>query len=714
MNKKNLFIIIISMLILSCITASASFTNEWEEYQDDPSNRGFVHDDIGIWNSVGAVLTRNIGNDFQPIILDWDDDSSNDVISFSTTFITVLNENLETKDTLNIVKTPLSQPTFYLNGTSELLAIIVSNELRIYDYNGTDIFLVNSTSINTTGTKVTGVKYSNSFIYFAASMNATQSNFYKIRGNNFTIINTTTFSGNVTHNPAIGDIDLDTIDEIVIVCDNNNNGEYGLCVFDADLGNFDVGFNNSGILDDLHTKGGDTYVTSPLIYNLDDATDREIIFARSVEGTCGGVAFNYLPTITAYNSDGTTLWSRTGNTGTVFPGCPNSAHDPFWITQPFIAFDDAGNDLVCAVGNGDTNNEIWEHMGCLNGLNGTIEWSTINPLVNVNVIDKGITSGGAFLRTTGDDYLVFGQFIYFSNGTFAINITQVDASYEYAIVDLDTDNNLDIVYSTLAIIKAIFSDFTNLPPVVNNTYAYGGYGGQPSYESPICVNTTLTFSARECTDGVSCNYDNDVASDTERIVSNCGQLPSGAAGTSFTANLDNGTLDANNPQFQCVYNLTGIFSVRLFLQDQADLFDFSEYNTQAITVNVIDGTPGITCNLIPSVSPGDTTPIPASAQESQTNAAIEDTLGILFGSGTGSDKLKLIVGIALILGIIAAAYREGVKDAAGIAIVAGLATLLVTFIGLITPAIFILALALIIFVIFLGRSLTGGAPQGGG
>jgi len=47
--------------------------------------------------------------------------------------------------------------------------------------------------------------------------------------------------------------------------------------------------------------------------------------------------------------------------------------------------------------------------------------------------------------------------------------------------------------------------------------------------------------------------------------------------------------------------------------------------------------------------------------------------------------------------------------------VAGFATLLVTFIGLITPAIFILGLAFVIFVIFLGRSITGGgAPNGGG
>jgi len=712
MRFKPIIILILLTIILSFST-SASFEAEWGEYQDDPSNRGFVHDTYAIWEEVGTVISKNTGSDYQPLIIDWDNDSIKEIILFTSTFISVHDNLLNIEDQLNIGTSIMSQPTMYLNGSDAFLTLITTNSLNTYTYNGTDIILENTTKINTTGNSVTGVKFAHGYIYFASSINATHSNFYKIAGDDFEIINETLIIANVTHNPAIGDIDIDDIDEIAIICNPANSG-WGLCVFDGDTGGLEIGFSIDGIIGGLLTKGTSDYIKSPLMYNVDGTTDTEIILGYTISGTCGGVANNYLPKISVFNSDGSVMWSKIGNTGTLFPGCPNAGNEPYWISQPFIAENNFGG-MLCFISNGDTVNEIYEHLGCLNVLDGVVNWSTINPLTNINIIDKDITSGAAVYRQEGYDYIVLGQFVYRVDGTFAANITpQISSSYEYAIADTNRDGNANFVYSNPTITKLASSSHVNQVPTLYNNLSYGGYGNNYGYSTPICINTTVTFSAQECGSTASCNYDNDGSTDIERIVGNCGQNSDGTPSTSFTNNIANGTLSRTNPSFQCFYNKTGIFNVRHYLQDNSNLDDFTQYNSETVVVNVINGQSGVICNIPEPVNPGETEDDVISSQEEQTNQAVEDTFGILFGTGSQSNSLKLVVGIAIVIAIIVMAAQNGITNGMALLGIGMLGVVLVTFIGLLTPAILLLIIMIFILFMLFSRFIGAGASDGGG
>ena len=708
------YIILLIVLSLFIPVSIASFEAEWGEYQDDQTNRGFVHDTYAIWEGVGTVISKNTGSDYQPLIIDWDNDSTKEIILFTSTFISVHDNLLNIEDQLNIGTSIMSQPTMYLNGSDAFLSLITTNSLNTYTYNGTDIILENTTKINTTGNSVTGVKFAHGYIYFASSINATHSNFYKIAGDDFEIINETLITGNVTHNPAIGDIDIDDIDEIAIVCDANNDKLWGLCVFDGDLGGLETGFSTDGIIDGLLTKGTSDYIKSPLMYNVDGTTDTEIILGYTISGTCGGVANNYLQKISVFNSDGSVKWSKLGNTGTGFPGCPNAGNDPYWISQPFIAENNDGG-MLCFVGNGDTTTEVYESFGCLNVLDGSVNWSAINPLTDINIINKDITSGAAVYRQEGSDYIVLGQFVYRADGTFAANIApQINSAYEYAIADTNGDGNANFIYSSSTITKLASSSHINLVPTLYNNLSYGGYGNNYGYSTPVCVNGTVTFSAQECGGAItSCNYGNDEAIDDERIVSNCGQQADGTSNTLFTTNLANGTLSGANPTFQCYYNRTGIFNVRLYLQDEYNLNDYSQYNTQTITVNVINGQEGITCSIIEPIAPGETVPSTTTDQQAQTNEAIDDTFGILFGTGAQSDKLKLIVGLAIVISITIWAAKEGLTSGIGLLAIALVTTVLVTFLGLLTPAILLIVLMSLILLMLFSKFISPSSGDGG-
>ena len=691
-------LLILSLALLASISI-ASFTDEWGEFQDDPSSRGFVHDETGHFTSdLGITYTDSSdGMAYQPLVVNLTGDSNLETIIYSGNFLQLYDEQMNLIDEKNIGAIE-GQPIIYNNGTINIAVAIVDNTLEAWAYNGTNFIdkFANNTQLNETFVCDTwiGIKCKEESCYTMCD-DGTTSFIYEINMTSATWeYHNISNVQDVIGVPSIDDIDRDGRNEIAIICDAGGTGHFGLCVFDENLTGapvLDIGFSVDGIIDDIETGAGDV-ISMPVLFNIDGAGDKEVIVSFITP-----VATRDL-SLRVYKSDGSVLWTDT------FVTQVHAVLQPVMVDDGSLIVDFS----VCTAGIEQGGNF---HLLCSDSEGATLQESSIEGWSDDS--DNSWPIIAADMDSDGLDELVLSASIIETSGDIIVNITS-NNNYLVALADVNNDGELDIIATKAGITKIIYSNFTNDPPEINNTQNYGGYGGDPTYLSPVCVGTTLTFNAQECGGLADCNYDNDGSGDEERIVSNCGQLPSGAAGAGFTSTLDNGTFFGSRPTFACVFNVTGIFSVRLFLQDDSNPTDYTEYNTQTISVNVINGTAGVTCNNDGAIGSGDTGGVVASAQESQTNAAIDDTLGILFGTGAGSDKLKLIVGIALILGIIAAAYREGVKDAAGIAIVAGLATLLVTFIGLITPAIFILALALVIFVIFLGRSLTGGAPQGGG
>lgn len=716
MAPKHAFIFLTLMLLLAA-AVSASFTDEWGEYQDDPSNRGFVHDETAHFTSeLGITYTSNNGMAFQPLIVNITGDNNLETIIISGNFLQLYDEQMNLIDELNVLGGNVikGQPIIYNNGSQKYILFKSATgnpaeiTFEIYEYNSSNEFNqvcenssfanfgVTSTSFVNSGIKcdetndycywISGTGNTNRFAFTKINMEILNCSSFN------QILNYTTDSPNQIHAniPAIGDIDRDGRNEIVFICDDNTDTNSGLCVVDSNgtgTPYFDTYFSTDGKLDNIGT-----IMSNPVLWNTNGAGDTEIQISYKD-------ATNRLE-LASYLSDGTQDWSIESTGSNI-----DTASQVVIVDNGSTQFD------ICTSGTLDFGGGVFRLWLLCADYNGD---KIIGTYINTDeALVNSIPLVAADMDNDGLDEIIMPRGIFDIDYNLVVNTTE-NNRYYIAIADVNADGEPEIITTNGSLTKIIYSSFTNEPPELNNTQNYGGYGATLDYTTPICVGSTLTFLAQECGGLATCNYDNDGSSDTERIVSNCGQLSSGAASSSFITNLANGTFAGANPQFQCVYNVTGIFSVRLFLQDNFNDDDFTQYNTQTITVQVINGTAGITCNLGSAVSPGDTGGITPSAQESQTNEAVEDTLGILFGSGSGSDKLKLIVGIALILGIIIAAYREGVTSGAGVLVVAGFATLLVTFIGLITPAIFILSFAFIIFIIFIGRAVVGGGTPNGG
>ena len=283
-----------------------------------------------------------------------------------------------------------------------------------------------------------------------------------------------------------------------------------------------------------------------------------------------------------------------------------------------------------------------------------------------------------------------------------MTVTNISAWYNStftSVGDLNSDYSLDLIYQNGAAAYMKTITYSNTPPTLNNTLDYGGYYG---YMNPVCVNTTATFNAHECTLAVplACNYVNDNEFDEERLVTDCG----------ITGAATNGSWNIDAPSFSCYYNTTGTYNVQIYLQDDRNVGDMTQYNTLSIPIVVMNGVPGVTCNIASTTI---TSPIDqgagGGAGSAQIDAAIDSTMGILFGTST---KVKAIVGIGLVIGICAGvAASTGSGFAVAIAGILGL--ILVTAIGFISAYILILGLVGGVLMLIISKFVAGGSDGGG-
>ena len=271
------------------------------------------------------------------------------------------------------------------------------------------------------------------------------------------------------------------------------------------------------------------------------------------------------------------------------------------------------------------------------------------------------------------------------------NSTNIEFSFLWGIpVDSSGDIYIDILTVNSSKIENKISTIINSIPELTGSFGY-------DFGNPICVKTTLRFDAQE-----DSNYEQPFseAYDEERIAADCWGNDT----------VDYGSYDSKYPYYECYYEDAGNYYADLYIQDEFNDDDFSEYET--VLIQVINGTPGVTCNIIASgADPGEESE--GSSAEQSTNDAIENTFGELFGSGSSSDKLKMIVGIALIIGIImaVAAYTSNGIVLAAVGI---LAAIMITFMGLLPVSVLLIILVSLVLLIFIGSKIMGGSSQGGG
>lgn len=498
--------------------------------------------------------------------------------------------------------------------------------------------------------------------------------------------------------PPFADYDNDGNYEIAYICDDDS-----ICMYDATANTKDLSFDGDGetLLNSDATdvfgvmfaeiKGSDFHTVAT--YNLDGITTDRI-------------------RISAIATDGSVEYSQ--NVWEVGSG---SIINNLYATPPF-EIDYEGFPVVCAFGayisgaSGDrTQGGCWDlserylaffgdveafyydsGAGVGNGrqIFGTNHGTNILSVENMfgditsNTFSIVTPKGLAILNTEDNESIRF------------LNITPTPNSEDYhiAIADITGDNNLDICGSQSGITFCTFTTSVNEPPEVDNTLEYGGFGSIPSISAPICVNTSIVFSAKQKDSHANYNYDNDILFDNERIVTNCG------FNDDEELELQNGTFHNDNPTFSCYYNVTGTYQVTLFLQDDSNKDDFTEYNTQSAVVNVIDGIDGVTCNTVAQTEVGQTGTTSTTTRQAQD---VEAGLNILT---SGEPRLKFVIAIAMIIAI---TVGVGALSSSPMVAMLGafLGGLLTLGLGLIDAWIFIIVLVIVIGLGLLWKQIAG-------
>jgi len=382
-------------------------------------------------------------------------------------------------------------------------------------------------------------------------------------------------------------------------------------------------------------------------------------------------------------------------------GCTGSATKDTRVKSIFQGSVESAEDLCYSVGSA-TNGGVWTYrLVCKDMLTGIQTYSRTS-----STDEFGYISGYDFDDDGGYELYNYKGIINTSTSSSLSYSTVFPeiTSGRTTVADLigDFDGIPEIIKLTSDNVIAMWSDVSNDPPVIDRTLEHSGYH---NYYSTVCLNSTVTFRARECTDEqTDCNYENDFTNDEERIVTNCGQDSIGNPTSSYTTGIDNGTFNSEgNPFFQCVYSQTGTFGVRLYLQDDSYPNDFSQYNDIDINIHVIDGIEGETCN-VGFVTLADVEDVGVSGSQ-----AVDDDIAGLFDILLGtSSALKFVVGMAIMIGIIimVAQYTSN----AVVMIFSGiLGLVIVTFLGLVPAYLLILIIIIALIGIVFSKLVFSGS-----
>lgn len=514
------------------------------------------------------------------------------------------------------------------------------------------------------------------------------------------------------HVAGLSDINIDGTQDIVFPCDYDQDGSFGFCVVDTSTGSFTSDFDGTattttGVVDDLEGKGAATYLSNPIIYAGEGGGGDIIAVAYSDTGTCSGVPGTQdRPHMHAYTSDGEEFW---GNDGTSVCGSGIFCcfqNEPSEIIQPVFAFN-GDSRYLCFGRNGDDSFTPDQNLvACVDADSGS---SSFIYRIETTFTDVNVKSAAAFRNKSlysENDYILIQDQLFSPDGdgtwTFITNFSSDLTSSDYiSIGDVDLNGNIDILGSQSGKLSLVQTTYTNDPPTYITTLTHGGIFG---YGNPICKGTTVTFQSYECGYHADCNYNNDQPEDRERLETTC---------DTFTG-IQTGAFAASNPQVQCFFNVTGTYQVDITLTDEANKDNASSYDdisADRITINVIDGIPGSTCDIGSTVInvPSQQNDVVNASQYAIQDEAIDSFLGTFTGTST---KLRIIIGLVIVIAFVVGASQ--ITTSPFFLVLIGIVSMmLVTFgLPLLPVYIFIIGIISLLVIGFLGKIIFSGSSGG--
>ena len=692
--KKILLIIITILLMLPLV--KASFIGEWGEVQDNSWRTGFVNDAEGIWNNSGITITSSYSSMYQPIIADVNNDSQLEILIGEGNYVTIQYYDDYSIDLLDELDMGSAQSSTYnlleSYDTDDYVEFVVvhTTNFSVLEFNGTNINIECSLSIPPPVQGVACHNKTNITCYtFDAVGNMSVIDTQACTLNIVDIDSGTdifTLNDPVQKTPIIADLDRDGFDELILGGDQGNNVHEGIYVIDTNSLSLDTGFNGGGYLQLPEANSGKAAFSGVTYWNL--GADNELwqqcvdecaeayplggtnlgfilgqnipynlclsICERAYEfNTYGGgygelivTSRNQVSTstmadysyISAYRNSGTAIFN-------LVLGSDGSSSSVEYVGNPVIMIgqlSDEHDDEICTV-RYRSGTIPHTYISCVNELGTLIFQDELDVVLNPEADEYYTTTA----RLGGSMDLMLGGFIflmdYETNTTTMINATTSGGAC--VLNDINRDNTLDVACATASALSIGLNNYVNEPPQINTSLAYGGYGYNYDITRPICLNQTITFTAQEIGGINTGNYENDIELDLERIVSNCGKLSSGVATSDNTVDLQNGSYVGSRPVFECYYNVTGTYPVTLFLEDLANIDDRTQYNTQTISLQVIDGELGVDCSFVEVVEVG-TVPVLSDPAD---DANFDNDVDAFFdGIHLTSPKARNLLGMMII------------------------------------------------------------------
>ena len=718
-NKKTtmgafrpLFLFSLFILLFALGTQGA----EWNTYALDNSNTGLQ--DI---NRVGAFPIDNshiysdvaFGSDFQPLIGDFDGDGiSSELAIFHGSlikFYTLTSSNaLQLENEFSLPSSLVSQPTSInvdSDANIEIIAVL-STSVYTLKYNGSTLNTSINSSVGTVKTGVSCVNDTTVKCYFGLNTgNITEYNANVGTHSNSIVLNNANSFDNVNEHiyisPVIYDINNDGQLELIFI-DAGAGQDEGIMVVDQNDLSLDTTFSGDGLISDIGSLNGafSGFVQGILTYDFNGGMSEVCASYTTLFGGASSSEHSY---IICWDGVGNQLFNNVVATN-------NDVNADSGVSNPVIA-DTNGDGLyeVCAIGSRpttiiakcfDVGGNIIANSSYVDNTGDIYLKQSVTP-------ERYSLSAGNFDTDTKTDLFIANLVIQgvsdgdlSPSGTTWFNLTTPDATNVRSntiIADMDDDNVLEIIgqYSSLTWVAS--SGQENNPPEL-----YANFGR--TYANPVCNNTLIRFTGREDTDlslplATGTNYINDVPTDIEYLWAILLGHPDYVDGFYIE---DTG--DLTNPYIELWFNTTGTYYIDLCVSES--LTSCTEIGTETITVQVIDGTAGSTCNTealgVGAISSTTTTTTTTDTTPDEIVTGWNTIFNYLSGGDTSA---KLLMGFVLLLmfmvGSAVSLMKMGVTSVLA-GVVVGMASLLafiiLTIVGLFPVWLLVLFLLLVVLI----------------
>lgn len=695
----NLAIFFFFLIILS-MSAFA-----WETFNYNEARNGIYGEETAFFDSSNIYTSISDGAGFQPLIADIDGDGIKEILGSDGNYLKVWHLSggvLALEDEYNFGATQRAMMTIIPNTTDgdsylDIIYPFETNNFTIIEYNGSGFVQIKSYEIGgaiQTAPVCTNTTHSSQV---ACWIGNNDGNITEIAWNgtdysagaiiNFSEDDVFTSTNGLTHPPIISDIDNDGIDEIVFICDQNNDAGEELCSWPVNSGSGIFEGTTGNLTNEGSIVGGMT------AYDFDDAGHEEVFV--TYYSTTGGLGAQDC-WMAVYKSDLSTAYFSTkkiidsGGTETTRISNP--------VIGDFVSTLTDDNIEACAVATqistgtndntyiacyDDDGDKVFDYDYGFAVGNDVKWWNPGGTIAGANLYDDGdgkyeLIVGGAILSL--DDPLIGSD-----NVDNHINFTttaSAEVTTSIAIGEFQTDLSADVCGQRSGNVFCSYMSITNDLPVLDEFNINTG--------NPVCINDSVIISASEGDD-----YTNDLVTDSERIAV---LWPNGT--TQY------GSYSSTNPSLTFIAPIIpGTYGITIYLQQYADSTDTSVYSTYSL----ITSSNNATC-----MESGE------SGTTSSTTGAIisedEDISGFFcyffegFGLSCGGFGTT-IIWFVMMMGVLFSLLQMGIREALPILLAEGGMLIMGGLLGVVSGwVVFILGFMIGAFLIV---SIFGNNGQGG-